>query len=568
MRLLLPLLCLVACKKPVEPVTPPAPAVMLPIAAINDFHGALYEKATRDDPTRATGGLPWFVAAMDSLREEEPDLVLLDGGDLFQGPWPINQSAGAGSIAAFNLLKVDVAAVGNHDFDYGDARGEGKRGALEEAVKEADFHWVAANISNADGSPWAPEGFAPWVLFERKGLQVGVLGLTTQDTPQTTLLANVDDLVFGDVVEAVKQSAAELEEAGADVVIAVGHLTGHCETPAYDKPPTDCTPDGEIGRLIDELEPGTLDVIVAGHAHTLFANRYKDTFVLEARAKGQVINRLDLAVGPEGVRPDASVIHEPWVLSHDTVDPGCEDRPFPTDPLEVGGRMLTPSAEALTLIDELETQSGSLCDEVGCAAAPLGRTREAESGVGDWVSDAMLHTMDADVALTNSGGLRADLPSGTLRGEHIQAVMPFDNRLVVVEMTGERLREMLRIGSSGAHGILQIAGGTYHFDPERTEGTDRNGDGQVEEWEQDRLCSATIGGEDIDPARTYRVVTVDFLVGGGDHFGPVFDGLDVADQGPLLREALVQHLGSLGECLGTDQPLPAPEAPRIRRGPC
>lgn len=567
--LVLTLIALVACKaKP--PAAPQPDTTSLRIVALNDFHGALYEAPLRDAPGRALGGYPVLAGAIDALRAEDPDLVLLDGGDVFQGAWPVNASKGMGSVEAFNLLGVDAAAIGNHEFDYGGIEGgHPLRGALEAGAQASDFTWLTANIEQADGTPWLPEGVRPWTLIERKGVKIGVIGLTTQDTPQTTLLAHVADLRFTDPVEAVRRHLPELEQAGAQVVAVVGHLTGSCAPPSYTELPEPCLPDGEIGRLLTELEPGTIDVMVLGHAHTLMAHRYQDTFLLESRAQGHMLGLLDLVVGPNGVDADASVIHAPWILEHEAIDPGCEGGDYPLDPLEVGGRTVTPSADALALVRELEAQAGSLCDEVGCNQTQLSRDRQAESGVGDFVADAMLAAFPgADVALQNSGGLRQDLPAGTVRREHLQAVMPFDNRLYLVELTGAQLEQVLQIGSSGAHGILQIAGGAYRFDPSVTEGEDLNGDGQVEPWEYDRLCTATIGGEPLDPERTYKVVTTDFLYDGGDHLGPAFEGTTVLEQGPLLRDVLSTWFEGLDACLGADAPLPDPARPRIERGPC
>ena len=130
--LLLVPLALSGCKKsgPVAP-DPSAPRV-LHIVAMNDFHGGLYEKPKYKSPDRALGGLPWLASAVDALREEHPDLLLLDGGDVFQGSWPVNATKGRGAVEAFNLLGVDAAAVGNHEFDYGGLEGEHPlRGALE-----------------------------------------------------------------------------------------------------------------------------------------------------------------------------------------------------------------------------------------------------------------------------------------------------------------------------------------------------------------------------------------------------------------------------------------------------
>lgn len=555
---------LVSCKKAGTTERAPQQRIVH-IAALNDFHGGLYEQPKYKTPGRALGGLPWLAGAIDTLRAEHPDLLVLDGGDVFQGSWPVNATKGRGAVEAFNLMGVDAAAVGNHEFDYGGIPGgHPLRGALEAGGKLATYDWLAANIREEDGSLWQPEGFAPWSIIERGGVKVGIIGLSTQDTPQTTLFANVADLTFEDVVETVRNTAPVVREAGAEVVVAVGHLTGKCAPVAYDDPGEPCTPNGEVGRLLTELEPGTLDVLVAGHAHTLLHHRVGDTFVLEQRAYGHAIGRLDLVVGPDGVDLDASTLHPAWFLEHDPVDPGCTDAPFPTDPIDVGGRSLAPNTDAIALVDRLEEEAGSLCDEVGCTTTDMGRDRQGESAVGDLVADAMLTAMDGvDIAITNSGGLRANLPSGTIRREHLQAVMPFDNRLVRVEMTGAQLDRMLHIGSSGAHGILQVAGMTYGFDPTATEGTDLNGDGDVEAWETLRLCdSITIGGEPMDPAKTYQVVTTDFLYGGGDHLGLAFEGIPVAEEGPLLRDALNTWFESQTTCVAPNT------EPRIFLGAC
>jgi 2',3'-cyclic-nucleotide 2'-phosphodiesterase (5'-nucleotidase family) len=231
----------------------------------------------------------------------------------------------------------------------------------------------------------------------------------------------------------------------------------------------------------------------------------------------------------------------------------------------VGGRVLTPSAEAVALIEAAEAEAGSLCDAVGCDATALHRSREAESGVGDMVADAMRAAFpDADVALTNSGGLRDDLPAGTVRRQDLQEIMPFDNRVLKVPMTGAQLLLLLRLGTSGGHGILQVSGVALTMDPEASGGTDLDGDGAVADWERDRLCAATVGGAPIDPAATYDVVTTDFLANGGDHMALAFDGAGAPEQGPLLRDWLFTWVAAQKGCIGA-APLPDPERPRIVR---
>jgi 5'-nucleotidase len=551
-----------------EPVT-------LTIIAINDFHGALYEVPWREDSTEVCGGLPWLVGALDYLRVEDPELLLLDGGDVFQGAWPVNATRGRGAVEAFNLLEVDAAAVGNHEFDYGpgvEASTHPLRGALEEASELAEFTWLTSNVYGTSpvGSGamiplrWQPGDIEPWTIIERRGVQVGLIGLSTTDTPTTTLHRHVADLRFSDPVEAVREALPHLEEAGAQVVIVVGHLTGRCESAG-----SECRPGGELGRLLTELPVGSIDVIVAGHEHAEMAFRQDDTFVLQTYGLGSSLNRLDLVIGPDGVDADASNIHTTWHLIHDRVDPRCEEGEFPLEPRVLQGVEITPSAEALALIERLEDEAGSLCDPVGCTAWRMPRSSSTEAEVGNLVADALRAAFDdADVAIQNSGGIRAGLPPGTIRRQDIHTLMPFENRLLLVEMTGERLVLLFRIGTSGAHGVPQVSGASFRYDPTIATGDDLDGDGEVAAWEKDRLCEVTVGGEPIDPERLYRVVVPDFLVDGGDHFAPAFEGATVLEQGALVRDVLYEYLESQDGCLGDSGPLVDAAAPRIVLGAC
>ena len=509
---------------------------------------------------------------MEARRAAHPNFLLLDAGDLFQGDWSVNASEGMGAVAAFELLGVDAAAIGNHEFDYGGTAADGGhplRGALEAAARRAPFHWLSANITQVtEGGhegPWAPEGISATAIVERAGVRIGLIGLTTVDTPQTTLARHVSDLRFRDPVETLRAELPKLRARGAQVVIVLGHLTGSCRTQDFSEPADTCFPDGEVGRLLTELPEGSFDVLVAGHAHALLASRFGKSFVLANRSRGQILGGLNLVVGPEGVDLDKSHALPPWELIHEAMEPGCEGGEHPLAPAELGGQVVTPTAEAVALVEQLEAEAGSLCQEVGCSELPFLRAYQSESPLGNLVSDALLAAFPgADLAVQNSGGLRADLPAGLLRRQDLLAAMPFPNRLLLLEMTGEAVERMFRLGSSGAHGILQVAGARYHFDPQRTGGTDLDASRAIEPWERDRLCSVHIGTEPLRPEQRYQVVTSDFLFEGGDHLGLAYADAKVLAEGPLLREALVAHVQAQEGCIGpAEQP-----AARIRTAPC
>ncbi len=552
-RTLLPALAILAACPPPESPLSDRP-VTLTLVAMNDFHGALHEIPSAADRTRAEGGLPWIAGALAALRQEDPDLVLLHAGDAFQGSWEVNRTRGRAAIEALNLLRVDATTVGNHDFDYGGtAGGHPTRDALYTGVAASEFPWLSANVVTGTGT-WDESGILPWTLIERKGVQIGVVGVTTLETPQSTAPRNVADLYFLDPASAVQDVLPAMRGAGADVVVVLAHLDGECapEPPGWAEPAPTCALDGELGAFLATLPPGSVDVVIAGHSHALIANRVGDVFVLENRVSGRMLGRLDLLVGPDGPMPDGSVLHPPWPLIHDRVEPGCGGGTFPGEARDLGGRPVAPDPAALALLERVAGEAGSLCEALGCADTKLLRDKRAESTVGDLVADALRAAFtDADLAVANAGGLRADLPAGPIRREHVFSLMPFDNRLLAVEMTGAQVRMMLRIGSSGKDGLLQVSGASYAFDPSRTGGSDLDGDGEVEDWERDRLCDVRVGGEPLDPVRTYRVVVADFLHDGGDHLGPAFTGTRVLGEGPLVRDAIEAWVKAAPACLSS-----------------
>ena len=329
------------------------------VVALNDFHGALYEKPTRK-PGEVSGGLPWVAGLMDAWREEGTPVLVLDGGDLFQGSWTVNASKGMAAVEAFDLLGVDAAAVGNHEFDYGGVDNEHPlRGALERAGRAASWHWLAANIDDAQGKPWAPEGFQATALIERGGLTFGVIGLSTTDTPQTTLTANVADLTFKPVVPVVQKQAEQLRNAGADLIAVVGHLSGSCpkKTPAT----TGCRPDGEVGALLTELPTGTIDLLITGHSHTRLAFRHDDTIVLQSGSKGSYLGRVDLVVDKDGIVWDNTKIWDPVAVNHAPSHPGCEGGTVDTTPQTIADWTVVPSQRAIAPVSYTHLTLPTIC---------------------------------------------------------------------------------------------------------------------------------------------------------------------------------------------------------------
>ena len=549
------LLCVGAglgCRPPVVPATGERSVTIL---AMNDWHAAFGERETGDG---ARGGLPWFLAAIEARRAVDPELLLLDAGDGFQGDAMANARLGQATVEAFTQMGVDAAAIGNHEFDHGPCKAgicddpHPLRGALRAAAARAPYPYLAANIVEEAGQPWRPPGVQASVLWERGGVKVGVLGLTTQDTPTTTRPEHVADLRFTDVVAAAEANAAELRADGAEVVVAVAHVSGDCRDAPADGP---CVPDGELGRLLTELPRGTLDLIVAGHAHHRMQGRVGDTVFIETGAHGGALGEVDVRVTASGAVQVQVVPRPLWSLDHAPADPWCaEGVAYPRQARPVGGVQLAPAEAGIALGRSLQVWNGPGCAAVGClqAAAPRFDPETQSSPLGALVSDALLAAHPgAQVAFQNAGGLRDDLAEGLVRLRDVDRVMPFRDGSHAVSLSGADLLRAIEVGASGAHGLLLPAGLSYTVTTGDGLARDLDGDGVASLWERDRVCAVTVGGAPLDREATYAVVVSDFLLGGGDHQAVGLGrgtGRAVSSEGrsPRVADSIGDHIAAAG----------------------
>jgi 2',3'-cyclic-nucleotide 2'-phosphodiesterase (5'-nucleotidase family) len=176
---------------------------------------------------------------------------------------------------------------------------------------------------------------------------------------------------------------------------------------------------------------------------------------------------------------------------------------------------------------------------VGKADAAMGRSRAQDSALGNWISDAMREAAGADIALQNPGGIRTDLDAGPVTVGDIYEIMPFDNRIATVRLTGAQVKEVLETGVSPTT-CIQVSGITFAFDPAKPRGE------RVRDLK-------TAAGEPIDPARGYVVAANDFMAQGGDGFTTFARGQDLTVTGILVREAMEKDLEkktARGETLG------------------
>ena len=266
------------------PASRPRPATRLRIIGTNDFHGAL---EPRPDATgRRRGGAAYLATAIRTAAagciSPACETILLDGGDEFQGTPASNLAFGRPVVAMFNALGLAAAALGNHEFDWG-------QDTLRARMRDAHYGIFGANVRYADGRD------VPWIrddtLITRGALKIGVIGVATPLTPTTTRASNVATLRFLEPAPIVDSLARRLRARGADYVVVIAHEGAFCDRDGA----TNCN--GEIVELARSLrEP--VDAIVSGHTHSLVDASINGIPIAQARSSGTAIDVIDL--GPNG----------------------------------------------------------------------------------------------------------------------------------------------------------------------------------------------------------------------------------------------------------------------------
>jgi len=455
-----------------------------------DFHGAILGGTRERRSQRPTGGSVALAAAIERERALNPQgTVLLDGGDLFQGPMISNLQFGRPVVEQMNLLGYTAAAVGNHEFDWG-------VDTLTRRVHEMRFSALAANMIERKTNKM-PRWVRSDTTVLRRGVRVGILGLAYPGTPRVTMPSNVAHLRFDDDSTTAAVVSQRLRKLGVSVVLGVGHLPA--ETDSLRKAR------GDLARL---GKVSTVDAWFGGHSHNVVDDRVEGRPILIAGAQGQYLAVADLIVDPMKGKVVESSARVLTVYADGPADSAWTAR-------------VTRWNEAV----------GPIAAEViGDASVALHR-RRPESTIGDFICDAMRADLGADIAMQNPGGMRADLDAGPITRGDIYAVMPFDNTIVMLELSGEQVKLALEQALRGSR-VTQVSGIHYVVDAKRPA--------------LDRVVTLTLpDGQPLDPKRTYKVAVNNFMASGGDQYDVLGQGAGRNDTGRLIRDSMEKYVRSL-----------------------
>ncbi len=563
--------------------------VTVAVVGINDFHGSLLPRENKlpDGRIVRSGGAAVLHSMIRHLNEEMNGRVLvIDAGDEWQGTLESNPSQGATVVEFFNRLGVKVAAIGNHEFDFG-------MDALHGRAAEAKYPYVASNIHEKKTRRrvrW--KNVAPSALVEVEGIRFGVIGVTTRQTPGATRYETVKHLDFVDPIPEVTSESKRLQAAGAHAVLVTAHAGTECRTTPglkdwkihpYEQNSPGCDPNQEIALLAAKTGPAVLHGIVAGHTHQVIHHYLNGIAVVEGEAYNQYFNVIYYTFDKATKRllPDLTRIEGviPICEHHFKGTSHCEVKRLPAGapapalvPAEFHGKAITPDPATAEWLRPIREGTDRFRKQiVGQATEPLVHHRDRESAFGNLVADALRDAGKADFALVNSGGIRTSLDAGPITYDGIFRALPFDNFLHVVELSGKEVKLLYRIATSGAHGAIGLSGLQIELRPfqEEAKKTDLDRNGKLETWETDRLLSIrTEDGKPISDHRRYRVATFDYLTGGGDDLawfmGRIPSTRIRGADARVSRDLVLDYLKKTGPVPAPGRPLLDSKAPRIR----
>ncbi|MES2700271.1 MAG: bifunctional metallophosphatase/5'-nucleotidase [Pseudomonadota bacterium] len=532
------LACLLAGCATVTAPTAQGP-VEVQVLAINDFHGNLETPTSTtsyrqgDEVVRqALGGAARLAATLDALRQGQGATVTVAAGDLIGGsPFASANFLDEPAITSLGLAGLDVASVGNHEFDRGTAelRRMQDGGCAQNTLRQpcalepfagASFAYLAGNVIDTAG-----ESIFPGTSLRQVGpLQVGFIGLTLKGTATLVSPAMTRGYRFTDEAESANRLAQELLAQGADTVVLLIHEGGRVD-------PTQNLSGcpglyGPILPIIERLDPA-ISLVVSGHTHMSY------------------ICRMDLADGSPRLLSSAGrfgTFVTDIRLTWDQTTRRVTDIAAVNVP--VNG-MLGTRADVAALVERYVAASGPVAARVVGTLAPASAAEGdcVEAPAANLVADAQLAAArtalgdGVDIAFINTSGVRTNLDGaadGVMTYGEIFAMQPFGNTLQVLELTGAELRQALEEqfcneGPATPCSTLLAPSSTltYSYDRNRAQGQ--------------RIIDITLGGAAINPAERYQVVFNNFLANGGDGFASLVQRPTVGEAGVDL-DALEAYL--------------------------
>ncbi|MBO4373516.1 MAG: bifunctional metallophosphatase/5'-nucleotidase [Lachnospiraceae bacterium] len=481
----------------------------------------------------------------ERAKAEGNSVLLVDNGDSIQGEPVGTMTDGESIIRLMNEMGYDVATIGNHEFDYGMEK-------FLELTGEADFPYTSCNF-NKDGELV----FEPYIIKEAAGKKIAFVGITTPETLTSSTPKYFQDengkFVYGflqdktgqGLYDAVQKAVDDALKAGADFVIAMGHLGNEEKNRPFTYADVIANTSG-------------IDAFIDGHSHDMERNVVKNK-------DGQEIIRQACGYKLDGIG------YIRISAADDAIDMGLftwENQRLPSEVFGFENKMTQDVADETKVLDEELGKVVAHTDVDLVVNDPTERTpdnkpvriiRTRETNLGDLCADAIRDQLGADVAIINSGGIRDEIPKGDITQKEILSVHPFGNMISMIEVTGQQLLDALEWGGSDLPGenggFLQVSGLTYEIDADIESSVTKDEDSMFTGVSgKYRVRNVKVGDEELDPKKTYTLASHEYMLfNHGDGF-TMFDGCKVVlDRVKLDNQVLIDYITqTLGGKVGED----------------
>lgn len=413
------------------------------------------------------GGLARLLTLKKEALKDNPNTIFTLGGDTLSPSVETRTYKGAQMIDAWNAVGIDYAVFGNHEFDV-------KTEVLLERMKESKFTWLGANVFDTKTNKIFADT-PPFVIREFNGVKVGIIGFLLPETKETSSMeASLQVTDFCTTAAKLVKQMRKKEKVNA--VIGLTHLFM-----AQDKKLAGCA---------------DFDLILGGHEHTLLQSSSHGTPIFKMTADARELGKFNLNFNAQTKQLESM----DWEI-------------IPvTDQIPDAPEFAWVFDKYKSLLDQLAVKVGATSVELDALSLS---NRTKETNIGNFVADSYRKAVDADVALVNGGSIRADLTynPGTLTKRDVLSILPFNNPIVKVEITGKTLRQVLEhgvarsaVGEDGEPGRFpQISGMSFKFDTTKPAGS--------------RVSEIFVGGKRLMDEAIYTLATSDFLVSrGGDGY--------------------------------------------------
>jgi 5'-nucleotidase len=432
------------------------------------------------------GGLARLLTLKKKALAENPNTIFTLGGDTLSPSVETRTYKGAQMIDAWNVVGIDYAVFGNHEFDI-------KTVDLLARMKESKFTWLGANVIDAKTKKIFA-GTPPYVIREIGGVKIGFIGLLLPETKQTSSME--DGLTVTDYCSTAKKLVREMRlRKKVNAVVGLTHLFM-----AQDKKLATCA---------------DFDLILGGHEHTLLQSSANGTPIFKMTADAREMGKFNLNFDARTKRLES--------LDWDIVPV--------TDAIADAPEFAPVFEKYRGLLEQLAVKVGATSVELDALSQSV---RQKETNIGNFVADSYRDAVKADIGFVNGGSIRADLTyqPGPLTKRDVLSILPFNNPIVKVEITGKLLKQILEHGvarsGSGEDNepgrFPQVSGVRFEFDPSKPAGS--------------RVISISVGGKQVTDAGVYTFATSDFLVSrGGDGYTMLKDGKKLTDAATAPKDS-------------------------------